>query len=55
VNINDILCGRKKLKNVVIKEQFDECIANINFNLKNAYGIGLKLNFWEDETRKISY
>jgi len=55
ININDIMCIRKKLTNVVLKEQFDECVANINLNLKNAYGLGLTLDFWEEETRKITY
>ncbi len=47
VNINDILCGRKKLTYVVLKKKFDECVANINFNLKNDYGIGLTLDLWK--------
>ena len=55
ININDLMCGRKKLTNVILKEQFDECVSNINLNLKNAYGIGLSLDFWEEETRKITY
>ncbi len=61
LNINDILCGRKKLTNVVLKKKkkkkkkIGECVANINFNLKNAYEIGLTLDFCKEETRKITY
>ena len=55
VNINDILCSRITFTNVVHKKQFDACVDNIYLNLKNSYGLGLTIDFWEENTRKITY
>jgi hypothetical protein len=54
-DINDLLCSRKKLTKVILKRQFDECMTNISTILNNSYGLGLTLDFWQEEFRKITY
>jgi hypothetical protein len=55
IDINDLLCGRTKFTEVILKNQFDECISEVKNDLKNSYGIGLTMDFWEEQHRKITY
>ncbi len=55
IDINDLLCGRTKLTEVILKNRFDECISEVKNDLKNPYGIRLTMDFWEEQHRKITY
>jgi len=55
IDINDILCGRKKLTDVIMKKKYDECMSSIIKSLDKVYGMGFTLDFWQEDFRKITY
>ncbi len=45
IDINDLLSGRTKLTEVILKNRFDECISEVKNDLKNPHGIRINNGF----------